>query len=100
MRFAGTCSRYSNSAMLQLRSAANSHGLADISFRCAYQANVMKTFEAHSSPTVFHNTGLANTRAFQPPDRRSGQIGSASWRERVCQCVKYSVGSEQFKKKK
>src|SRR5262245_18810195 len=49
MRFAGTCRRYSKSAMPQLASAAIHHGQAARFFRCAYQAKVMNTFEATSS---------------------------------------------------
>src|SRR5215204_5943007 len=45
MRFAGTCSRYSNSAIPQLTMAATYHGRALRFRRCAYHANVMKTFE-------------------------------------------------------
>src|SRR5688572_8390113 len=50
MRLAGTISRYSNSAMPQLASAAIHQGLDESSFRCAYQAKVMNTFEAMSRP--------------------------------------------------
>src|SRR5580658_462394 len=56
MRFAGTCSRYSNRAMPQLTSAATTHGRVFNSFRCPYQAKVMKTFDRHSSTTVCSNT--------------------------------------------
>src|SRR6201988_2267749 len=52
MRFAGTISRYSKSAMPQLASAAIHQGLAESSFRCAYQAKVMNTLEATSRPAV------------------------------------------------
>src|SRR5258706_545335 len=52
MRFAGTWSRYSNSAIAQLTSAATYQALPRRSLRCAYQANVMKTFEQVSSPAV------------------------------------------------
>src|SRR5438105_11712578 len=45
MRLAGTCSRYSNRAMPQLTSAAIHHGLAESSFKWAYQAKIMNTFE-------------------------------------------------------
>src|SRR3954467_2008818 len=50
MRLAGTWSRYSNSAMPQLASAAMNQGFEERFFRCAYQANVMKTFDRTSSP--------------------------------------------------
>src|SRR5947209_227389 len=52
MRLAGTCSRYSNSAMPQLTTAAISHGRWLRFRRCAYQANVMKTLEQIRSATV------------------------------------------------
>src|SRR4051794_30731494 len=50
IRFAGTWSRYSNSAMPQLASAAIHHGFDDRFLRWAYQAKVMNTFEATSRP--------------------------------------------------
>src|SRR5258706_32268 len=50
MRLAGTIRRYSASAMPQLASAAIHQGFADSSFRCAYHAKVMNTFEANSRP--------------------------------------------------
>src|SRR6185503_9264731 len=50
MRLAGTISRYSKRAMPQLASAAIHQGLADSSFRCAYHAKVMKTFDRASRP--------------------------------------------------
>src|SRR4051794_38152044 len=52
MRLAGTCSRYSKSAMPQLANAATYHGRDDKLRRWAYQANVMKTFEAMRRETV------------------------------------------------
>src|SRR5437588_10553884 len=52
MRLAGTCSRYSKSAIPQLANAATYHGRDDILRRWAYQANVMKTFEAMRRQTV------------------------------------------------
>src|SRR5215472_7071018 len=57
MRFPGTCSRYSKKAMPQLRIAARYQGRSARFFRCAYQAKVMKTFEAMSS-SVALSTGL------------------------------------------
>src|ERR1700676_5555710 len=45
MRFAGTCSRYSNSAIPQLTVAAIHHGLDCMLRRCPYQANVMNRLE-------------------------------------------------------
>src|SRR5690606_12625561 len=52
-RLAGTCSRYSNSAMPQLTKAAIHQGLSARFFRWAYQAKVMNMLEATSSRTVF-----------------------------------------------
>ncbi len=52
MRLAGTCSRYSKNAMPQLAATATRSGLARRFLRCAYHANVMKTFEQTSSPAV------------------------------------------------
>src|SRR5215469_7738893 len=49
MRLPGTCSRYSKKAIPQLRIAARYQGRVARFFRCAYQAKVMKTFEAMSS---------------------------------------------------
>src|SRR4051794_32081114 len=49
MRFAGTCRRYSNSAMPHEISAAIHHGLPAKFLRCPYQANVMKRFDRVSS---------------------------------------------------
>src|ERR1700722_8289949 len=56
MRFAGTCSRYSNKAMPQLTRAATTQGRVFNSLRCPYQAKVMNTFERLSSPTVCSST--------------------------------------------
>src|SRR5262245_41894929 len=52
MRLAGTCSRYSASAMPQLTRAAIHHGLACRCFRCPYHANVMKRLERASNVAV------------------------------------------------
>src|SRR4051812_8600895 len=52
MRLAGTCSRYSKSAIPQLANAATYQGRDDKLRRWAYQANVMKTFEAMRRQTV------------------------------------------------
>src|SRR3954464_3427876 len=71
MRFAGTCSKYSKSAMPQLASAATHHGQAARFFRCAYQAKVMNTLEATSSAADM-NTGEAwINRAFRRPGWRT-----------------------------
>ncbi len=58
MRFAGTISIYSKSAMPQLASAATYHFLSDRFFKCEYQANVIKTFEQISSNVVWSITGI------------------------------------------
>src|SRR5574340_261483 len=52
MRFAGTCSRYSNSAMPQLTSAAIYHGDAARFFRCPYHAKVMNRLDTASISAV------------------------------------------------
>jgi len=49
---AGTCNRYSNSAIPQLANAATYHGRDDRFLRWAYHAKVMKTFDATSRDTV------------------------------------------------
>src|SRR5678815_2153153 len=51
-RLAGTCSRYSNSAMPQLTRAAIYQGRSARLRRCAYQANVMNTFDTTRRQTV------------------------------------------------
>src|SRR5262245_59668947 len=58
MRLAGTWARYSSSATPQLTSAATCHGLWLSSFKWAYQANVMNTFENIKSKTVCAKTGI------------------------------------------
>src|SRR5438477_8226492 len=52
MRLAGTCRRYSNSAMPQLTIAATYHGRSARLRRCAYHAMVMNRFEAIRSRRV------------------------------------------------
>src|SRR5688572_22233297 len=52
MRLAGTCKRYSNNATPQLASAATYQARPESSLRWAYQAKVMKTFDAISRSTV------------------------------------------------
>src|SRR5262245_400416 len=69
MRLAGTCSKYSNNATPQLTSAATYQGLALSSLRWAYQANVMKTFEAISSKIDCATTGTSLSLANQPFER-------------------------------
>ena len=59
MRFAGTCSRYSNNAIPQLTSAAMNQGFELSSLRCAYHANVMKTLDKTSKPIVWAITGTS-----------------------------------------
>src|SRR5690348_4041193 len=67
MRLAGTCSRYSKSAMPQLASAAIHQGFAERLRRCAYQAKVMKTLDAASSAAVSAIVELRVKGAFPPP---------------------------------
>src|SRR5690606_18817623 len=57
MRLAGTCSRYSASAMPQLTKAAMYHGAVAMLRRCPYQAMVMNTLDATSSSTVYSDRG-------------------------------------------
>src|SRR5262245_43834430 len=64
MRLAGTCRRYSNSAMPQLRTAAMYHGRSDRLRRWAYHANVMNTLEAVNNTTVRTKTEL---KWMEPP---------------------------------
>src|SRR3954447_15228983 len=59
MRLAGTCSRYSKSAIPQLANAATYHGRDDKLRKWAYQANVMKTFEAMRRQTVMTMVRIA-----------------------------------------
>src|ERR1700733_12593662 len=59
MRLAGTCRRYSKSAIPQLASAATYQARPLRFLRCAYQANVMKTFEPIRSSVVDAIAGMA-----------------------------------------
>src|SRR4026209_165515 len=52
IRFAGTWSRYSNSAIPQLTSAARYQGRCPRFRRWAYQAKVMKMLDSRRSPAV------------------------------------------------
>src|SRR5690348_3923345 len=81
MRLAGTCSRYSKSAIPQLACAATYQGRPERFFRCAYQANVMKTFDPISSSVVGTTAGIPlSSRAsesavhLQGPQRRDGRL--------------------------
>ncbi len=58
MRLAGTCSRYSKSAIPQLTSAATYQALVCMFFRWPYHAKVMNTLEAVSSSAVCIHTGI------------------------------------------
>src|SRR5688572_12800610 len=60
MRLAGTCSRYSNSAMPQLMSAAMNHDFVASPLRWPYQAKVMKTLDSSSKPTVCQPARVEN----------------------------------------
>ena len=57
MRLAGTCSRYSASAMPQLTSAARYQGAVAMFLRWPYQAIVMKALDAMSSSTACNENG-------------------------------------------
>src|SRR5678815_3711229 len=61
-RFAGTCSRYSKSAIPHETSAAIHHARPVIVRRWPYQAIVMNRFE-HDSSTAQASTGWALTQA-------------------------------------
>src|SRR4051812_44635460 len=80
MRLAGTCSRYSKSAMPQLTSAAIHHGLSDRFLRCAYQANVMNTFDATRSNAQL---AVAGNVVMGRSSRLAGQAGARGNRRRV-----------------
>src|SRR5437588_10955554 len=88
IRFAGTCSRYSKNAIPQLMMAATYHGLARRSRRCAYQANVMKTFEQASSVTVTSRTRIVSllwkrtSRTLLRRDRLDDEFPAPRLRER------------------
>ncbi len=55
-RLAGTCRQYSKKAMPQLTRMTANNG-DDQSFRCPYQAMVMKMFEPNSSTTGSRRSG-------------------------------------------
>src|SRR2546425_13204881 len=61
MRFAGTWSRYSNSAIPQLTSAATIQGRWLKCRRWAYQAKVMKMLDRTSRTTVLAITGMRDS---------------------------------------
>src|SRR5579864_310262 len=84
MRLPGTCSRYSKKAMPQLTSAATYQGLPARFFRCAYQANVMNTLEAHSSSTA-DTTGLMGSSS-------AGDAQAAQARERRVVILVHDAG--------
>src|SRR4051812_40175045 len=79
MRLAGTCNRYSNSAMPQLTSAAMTHGLDCRFLRCPYHANVMNRFDAVSINAVSANVDEVRF-AMRAPHRQSAHF-SASHRD-------------------
>src|SRR5574341_1123319 len=58
MRLAGTWSKYSKQAIPQLRSAAMYHGRSLKFFKWAYQAKVIKMFDAASNNVVLITTGM------------------------------------------
>ena len=89
---------YSKNAMPQLTSAATIHGLWLSSFRCAYQANVMKTLLKPSSKTV---SAMLRTYAQMPfagvsscNDRRTRPMSSRCAVARLAVEVRNSL--EQF----
>src|SRR5512140_3899052 len=62
IRLAGTCSRYSASAMTQLMRAAMNHGAVARFLRWPYQAIVMNRLEAISSAMVWSENGTEDSR--------------------------------------
>src|SRR5438105_275338 len=77
MRLAGTCSRYSNSAMPQLTRATTYHVEPSLkNFRWPYQASVMKTLDATSSRMVCSDSGMTLS-AFMPG--LSGTVFADDW---------------------
>jgi hypothetical protein len=54
----GTCSKYSNSAIPQLTSAAMIHGRVSSVRKWPYHAKVMKTFDADSRTMVRAGAGI------------------------------------------
>src|SRR4051812_43779518 len=88
MRFAGTCTRYSNSAMPQLASAAITHGFDAMFLRWAYHANVMKTFEITRSPALWAQVGrfmvvVAAARVLHAVRRRPARASRCGLRGRA-----------------
>lgn len=90
--WAGTCSRYSNSAMPQLTMAATYQGRAASSFRCAYQAKVMNTLLQTSSSTklsagrgIQASMGVSRGRSAYRWPRQAAPISpAAAPRSRSC----------------
>ena len=73
MRLAGTIDMHSNSAMPQLMSAAINHGLSERFFRCAYQAKVMKQFDAIGMTVV---VSMVEPNKLLMSMRRDGEANS------------------------
>src|SRR4029077_9288243 len=84
MRLPGTCSRYSKNAMPQLTSAATYQGRAARFFKCAYQAKVMKTFDAVSN-RVAEMTGFMD-RVLQTEQMRTFMTAPAAEGYRGLEC--------------
>src|SRR5690348_12340793 len=98
MRLAGTCSRYSNSAMPQLASAAMNQGLPERFLRCAYQAKVMNTFDRMSRPVAasvgdrFSGMGVLEGVFGQP----GGCLAQASGLQRAVTCASHFSRCDQL----
>ncbi len=71
MRFAGTCSAYSASAISQLTRIATTSGAVRKVERCPYQAIVMKMLEAKSSKHVCRAGESVGMPRVVPEHRRS-----------------------------
>src|SRR3954449_13613345 len=91
MRLAGTWSRYSKSAIPQLANAATYHGRDDRLRRWAYQANVMKTFEAMRRETVTRIVRIDADGNAPPAWRRSN--GAHGWQITAAATIRYAIAS-------
>src|SRR6478672_9718065 len=77
IRFAGTCSRYSNSAMPHEINAAIHHGRSSSVRRWPYQANVMNRFE-HDRSTAQTSAGWVAREAGFIGNARDGALAPAA----------------------
>src|SRR3954454_14263707 len=98
MRLAGTCSKYSKSAMPQLASAATYHGFEARFFKCAYHANVIKTLDAASSNVVLRTADMqhphTSTRRKTGGDCERSKRNTKSKRSTCVHSSKSSSGAQ------